>query len=230
MKQHIVRVWDLPTRIAHWTLAALVAAAIVAAKIGGNAMVWHGRFGLAILGIVVFRVVWGVVGSTHARFAEFLPTPRALADYLAGRWRGLGHNPLGALSVLALLGLLAFQASAGLFANDDIAFRGPLAAHASDEFGAFATALHHRAEWFLFGLVALHVGAVMFHLHVKKDNLIVPMITGRKVWPQPGGATVRGGGPVAFWFALTVAVVTVSLASGLLVAPPAAAPVAAPAW
>jgi cytochrome b len=231
MKEHVVRVWDLPTRVAHWTLAALVAGAIVAAKIGGNAMVWHGRFGLAILGVVVFRIVWGVVGSTHARFVNFLPTPRAIADYVAGRWRGLGHNPLGALSVLALLALVALQSTAGLFANDDIAFYGPLARVVSGEFGAFATGLHQRAEWIVYAMVALHVGAVLFHLHAKNDDLIVPMITGTKTVGDRTLRSARGGGPLAFWFALAVAVATVSMASGLLTAPvPATPPAAVPAW
>jgi len=146
MNEHVIRVWDLPTRVAHWAGVALFAAAIVSVKIGGNAMVWHGRVGLALLGLVVFRIVWGLVGSTYARFAAFVPRPRALADYLAGRWRGAGHNPLGALSVLALLAFVAFQSSAGLFANDDIAFYGPLAELVSDEFGALASGLHRQAD------------------------------------------------------------------------------------
>ena len=109
MKSRPILVWDLPTRIAHWSLAALVVAAIVSVKIGGNAMVWHGRIGLAILGVVVFRIVWGAVGSTYARFAHFAPRPGSIRAYLDGKWRGVGHNPLGALSVFALLGLMSFQ-------------------------------------------------------------------------------------------------------------------------
>ena len=94
--------WDLPTRVFHWALAACVVAAVITAKMGGNAMVWHGRIGVAIAGLLAFRVAWGLVGSTHARFAAFVGGPAAIRAYLAGAWRGAGHNPLGALSVLAM--------------------------------------------------------------------------------------------------------------------------------
>lgn len=220
MNERVIRVWDLPTRVAHWSGVALFAAAIATVKIGGNAMVWHGRVGLALLGLVVFRVVWGLVGSTYARFAAFVPRPRAVADYLAGRWRGVGHNPLGALSVLALLALVAFQSSAGLFANDDIAFYGPLAKAVSDDLGALASGLHRQAEWILYVLVGLHVAAVMFHVHVKKDNLIVPMITGSKRVSDPTIEGAHGGGISAFVVALAIAVAVVWVAAGGILPPP----------
>ena len=127
MAPRTIEVWDWPVRLFHWLLLALVVGSVVSVKIGGGAMVWHGRFGQAILGLVVFRVVWGLIGSRTARFASFVRGPRAIADYLAGRWRGVGHNPLGALSVLAMLAVIGFQAATGLFAYDDIAFRGPMA-------------------------------------------------------------------------------------------------------
>jgi len=229
MNERVIRVWDLPTRIAHWSVVALLVAAIASVKIGGNAMVWHGRAGLALLGLVVFRIVWGVVGSTYARFADFVPRPRAIVDYLAGRWRGAGHNPLGALSVLALLALVALQSSAGLFANDDIAFYGPLAALVSDELGALATRLHRRAEWVLYAMIGLHVAAVMFHLHVKKENLIAPMITGRKRVRDPAIESARGGGAAAFVIAFAIAVAAVWTASGGALPPPEPPP-PVPSW
>lgn len=229
MNEHVIRVWDLPTRAVHWSAVALFAAAIVTVKIGGNAMVWHGRIGLALLGLVVFRIVWGLVGSTYARFAAFVPGPRALADYLAGRWRGVGHNPLGALSVLALLALVAFQSSAGLFANDDIAFYGPLAKLVSDDLGALASGLHRQAEWILYAMVALHVGAVMFHVHVKKDNLILPMITGTKRVRDPAVESARGGGIPAFVVALVIALAAVWIAAGGILPPPEPPP-PVPSW
>ncbi|BAL22395.1 cytochrome b/b6 domain-containing protein [Azoarcus sp. KH32C] len=231
MTRRPILLWDLPTRLAHWLLVALVAVAIVSVKIGGNAMEWHGRVGLTILGVVVFRIVWGLVGSTYARFAHFLPTPAKLRAYLQGDWRGVGHNPLGALSVLALLSLMAGQALAGAFANDDIAFYGPLYHAVSAELSVALTGLHRKAEWIVYALVALHVGAVMFHTHVKKDNLIAPMITGRKTVADPAIASAQGGGFVALILALVLAALVVWLVSGgLLPTAPEAVPASAPAW
>ena len=229
MNERVIRVWDLPTRIAHWSAVALLVAAIVSVKIGGNAMLWHSRAGLALLGLVVFRLVWGIVGSTYARFADFVPAPRTIVAYLAGQWRGAGHNPLGALSVLALLALVAFQASAGLFANDDIAFQGPLAVLVSADVGALATGLHRQAEWIIYAMVGLHVAAVLFHLRVKKENLIGPMITGTKRVRDPAVESARGGGPLAFAVAFAVAVAAVWVASGGALPPPAPPP-PTPAW
>ncbi len=119
MNRQRIRLWDLPTRLFHWLLVILVLTSFISGKIGGNAMDWHGKFGLAILGLLTFRLVWGIVGSTYARFASFFPTPASVLAYLRGQWRGVGHNPLGALSVFSLLGLLAFQVASGLFGNDD---------------------------------------------------------------------------------------------------------------
>lgn len=102
-----IQLWDLPTRLFHWSLALLVFGAILTGKIGGGAMVWHGRIGIALVGLLVFRLIWGFVGWTYARFAQFMPTPASLSAYLRGQWRGLGHNPFGAISVLGLLALLA---------------------------------------------------------------------------------------------------------------------------
>ena len=117
-----ITVWDLPLRLFHWLLVGAVTGALVTVKLGGNAMLWHGRFGLAVLVLLGFRLAWGVLGSTHARFHTFFPTPGRLLAYLRGSWQGLGHNPLGALSVFALIGLFGFQALSGLVASDDIAF------------------------------------------------------------------------------------------------------------
>jgi cytochrome b len=212
------RVWDLPTRLFHWSLFALVAAGFVTAKIGGGAMVWHGRIGLSILGLLVFRIVWGFVGSTYARFAQFVRGPSAIQAYLAGKWQGLGHNPLGALSVLALLGTLLLLVSTGLFANDDIAFRGYLAAQVDSDLSNRITGIHHKLENFLLLLVLLHVGSIIFYARVKKTNLLKPMITGLADGKPEQSAT--GGGPVAFVVAALIAAVAVWAASGALLPPP----------
>ena len=230
MSTQRIRLWDLPTRVFHWALVLLVVASFVSGKIGGNAMVWHGRFGLAILGLLSFRLLWGVIGSTYARFLTFLPTPAAVVTYLRGQWRGLGHNPLGALSVFGLLGLLAFQVGSGLFANDDIAFRGPLYTLVSSGLSERLTGWHKLSVNLLLLLVMLHLAAIAFYAHVKKENLVGAMLTGWKEVAHDQGPPATGGGPLAFIVALAFAVAAVYAGSGAWLQPPAAAPVSAPAW
>jgi len=203
-----VRVWDLPLRLFHWALVAAVGTAIVTGELGGDWMDVHGKAGLTIIGLVAFRLVWGLVGSTHARFLRFAPTPRRLVDYLGGRWRGVGHNPLGALSVLALLGLLALQGTTGLFSNDDIAFSGPLFNTIDEALASKLTGWHKQLAWGLFALLALHVAAIGFYLVIKKRNLVKPMVTGWKE-VEAQAEPAEHGGPLAFVFALAVALATV---------------------
>lgn len=230
MSQQRLRIWDLPTRLFHWLLVALVTASFVSGQIGGNLMVWHGRCGLAILGLLAFRLVWGVVGSTYARFASFFPTPASVTAYLRGEWRGPGHNPLGAFSVFGLLGLLAFQVGTGLFANDDIAFQGPLYVLINGDLSDTLSGLHRLSSDLLVVLVVLHLGAIGFYAHVKKDNLVKPMITGWKDADPAQGAPATGGGPLALLLALLLAVAAVYLGSGSWLPPPPPAPASAPAW
>jgi cytochrome b len=213
-----IRLWDLPVRIFHWSLVVAVLVAFVTAKLGGDWMDWHGRAGLAIVGLVTFRVVWGVVGSTHARFVSFAPTPSRLRAYLAGRWHGVGHNPLGALSVFGLLALLAAQAGTGLFSNDDIAFDGPLSGLVEKARSDSLTGLHHQLSNVLLVLLGLHILAIAFYLLVKKHDLIKPMLTG---WKHAQGRhfaprETRGGSPLGLAIALLVAVAAVYAASGKL--------------
>jgi cytochrome b len=173
-----LRVWDLPTRLFHWLLAALVVGSFVTVKVGGNLMVWHERLGYAALALVAFRIVWGFVGGRYARFASFVRGPGAVLDYLRGGAAGPGHNPLGALSVLALLAAVAFQASSGLFANDDIAFEGPLARYVSGATSSLLTTWHRRNEWVILALVVLHVGAILWYRFGRGHDLVRPMLTG----------------------------------------------------
>ncbi len=230
-----IKLWDLPTRLFHWLLVILVIAAVVTGKIGGNAMLWHGRIGLAILALLAFRLVWGFVGPTPTRFASFFPAPAAIAAYLRGTWRGIGHNPLGALSVLALLVFLGVQVGTGLFANDDIAFRGPLFELVSKESSDTLVGYHRLAINALIALVVLHIGAIAFYAHVKKENLVRPMIDGWKaIEPEDEAAPIRGGGIIALIFAVSVAGAAAYAASGLWIKPaeppPAAATPQTSAW
>jgi cytochrome b len=224
MERPRFRLWDLPTRLFHWLLAAAVLVASVSGQLGGGLMTLHGRVGLAVVGLVAFRLAWGLVGSTYARFGQFVPTPAGVRAYLAGRWRGEGHNPLGALSVLALLGLLAVQVSTGLFANDDIAFTGPLYDLAGKALSNRLTAIHHLLSKLVYLLVALHLGAVAFYALARRRNLVIPMLTG---WGEGEGEPARGGGAVALVLALVLAAVAVHGASGRWMPPPPAPPPAA---
>jgi cytochrome b len=221
-----IRVWDLPTRLFHWGLVILVVALIISGKIGGNLIDWHGKFGLAILGLLTFRIIWGLVGSTYARFASFFPTPGRIRAYFRGEWKEPGHNPLGALSVFALLGLLALQVATGLPGNDDIAFRGPLFDLVGKALSDRMTGIHKLSINLLFALIALHVAAIMFYARVRKDNLVKPMITGWKEHPQ--GRPASGGSIVALVIALALAATAVHGASGAWLPAPPPAPAAAP--
>lgn len=205
-------VWDLPIRLFHWLLVCCVIAAFVTAKIGGNLMVWHGRLGLAILGLLAFRLVWGFIGSTYARFTQFVRGPAAIRAYLKGEWHGLGHNPLGALSVLAMLTALSLQVATGLFANDDIAFEGYLYPLVGNELSGRITGIHRLLEKLLMLLVALHLGAIAFYARVKQQNLVMPMLTGRAEGSPDQSA--KGGGVIAILIALGTAVIAVWSASG----------------
>lgn len=190
----VVQVWDLPLRIFHWALVVAIAAAYITAEFGGSEWVeWHGRIGSLVLALLVFRVVWGFIGTQHARFRNFLPTPARVAAYLSGRWQGAGHNPLGALSVIALLLLLAAQVFTGLFANDDIAFAGPLSDSVGKSTSDWLTGWHQQIFYVLAGCIGLHIVAILFYLLVRKSNLVAPMITGKQavVTGEPSAAVPK---------------------------------------
>ena len=183
-----VRIWNLPTRLFHWLLAACVIGLVVTAKVGGEAMNWHLRLGYAVFGLLVFRLLWGLVGGHWSRFASFVPTPGRLARYLGGRASAAdtaGHNPLGALSVLAMLAVLGLQVATGLMADDEIAFAGPLTPLVSGEVVGLATGWHKSwGQYLVIGLVALHVLAVIVYL-LRRKNLVGPMLTGDKLMAEP---------------------------------------------
>lgn len=196
--QRLVRVWDLPTRLFHWLLAAAVIAAVVTAKVGGNAMVWHMRLGLLVLALLVFRLAWGVVGGHWSRFAAFAYGPRSVRAYLrgdpgpGGRY-DVGHSPLGALSVFALLALLSVQVATGLVADDEIATVGPLNRFVEAALALKATAWHERVgQYVIIALLAAHVGAVLYYLMAKGRNLIAPMWHGDKLLAPGTPASADG--------------------------------------
>ncbi len=177
-----IRIWDLPLRLFHWLLVVAVIGSFVSVKLGGNAMIWHGRFGYIVLALIFFRLIWGFVGTHHARFAQFIKSPKAIFAYLKNPTETPGHSPLGAISVIVLLGLFLSQALAGLFASDDIAFDGPLVKYVASTWVELLTSFHRLNEWVLMALVAVHVGAILYYKYAKKINLISAMITGDKEW------------------------------------------------
>jgi len=171
---YTVRIWDLPTRLFHWALVVCVVSLVVTAEIGGNAMVWHFRLGYTVLALLLFRLVWGFVGGHWSRFGTFLSSPARALRYLRGIHEPtdmVGHNPLGAWSVLALLLLLAAQVGSGLLSDDEIAFAGPLTRFVSGATVELATAYHSEVgKLLLLALVTLHVLSIVFYA-VKKSRL-----------------------------------------------------------
>lgn len=183
-----VLVWDSPVRLFHWALAALVVFSYVTGKVGGAWLEWHMRSGYAILALLLFRLAWGFAGSDTARFASFLRGPRAAAHYLRSILAGApermpGHNPLGGWAVLAMLAALLLQSTSGLFVDDEIATRGPLAVKASEATVSRMSAFHSYNEWVLVALVAVHVAAIALYHFAFRMNLAGPMLTGHMELP-----------------------------------------------
>ena len=177
----IIRVWDLPIRLFHWLLVLCIIGSFISVNLGGNAIEWHAYFGYSVLTLLVFRIVWGFIGSRHARFISFFPSKKAILDYLSGSSpRVLGHNPIGALSVFALLFSLTVQVTTGLFVDDEIAFQGPLAKYVSSSVSSFLSEIHEGNQVVLYTLITIHIAAIWYYKKFKGENLIKPMISGDK--------------------------------------------------
>lgn len=209
------RVWDLPVRIIHWGLVLSVLGAWLSRELEGDWFRVHTWCGYAVLLLASTRVAWGFIGTRHARFAAFVRGPGAILDYARGLFRPggapspAGHNPLGALMVLALLALLLAQAVTGLFANDQIMETGPLFGYVTAQLSDRLTTVHKQLFDVLVGAIALHVLAALAYLVIKRENLILPMITGRK----PAAAVPPGEAIAASrtWLALLVLAVLAGL-------------------
>lgn len=219
-----VLVWDIVVRIIHWGLVVSVVGAWLTRELEGDWFAWHTRFGYAVLVLVATRIIWGFVGTRHARFSDFLRGPRAIIDYLrpspASARQHAGHNPLGALMIVALLAMLLTQAMTGLFANDQVFETGPLFGYVTIDTSDRLTSLHKQLFDWIVAAMAVHIAAAFFYLWVRRDNLILPMITGRKrperVPPGQGIDSSR------LWLAAFVAaVVIVSLVWVVSTAPEA---------
>ena len=177
----IIRVWDLPIRVFHCLLVLCIIGSVVTVNIGGNAMQWHAYFGYSVLTLLIFRITWGFVGSTHARFVSFFPSLQNILNYLQGHApRVLGHNPLGAISVIALLLVLSIQALTGLFVDDEIAFQGPIAKYVSNSTVSLLSEVHKWNHWLIYILITIHIAAIIYYQKFKGEDLIKPMISGDK--------------------------------------------------
>jgi cytochrome b len=179
-----IAIWDLPTRLFHWLAALLVLAAYVTWRL--NWMDWHAWSGYALLALVLFRLLWGFFGSDSARFSRFLVPPRAVLRYLTHALRRepdrqVGHNPAGGWMVLLLLTLLLGEALTGVYINNDIAIEGPFTELVSAPIADLVTDLHDVFWQILLAAIVLHLLAIAAYWAVKRQNLALPMITGRKM-------------------------------------------------
>ena len=213
-------VWDGFVRVFHWSLVTLFAVSVASGKVGGEWIDWHMKSGYAILALVTFRLMWGFVGGEYARYVSFLTGPiRALkfAKGLLGKTHVhvIGHNPVGGWMVMVLLLLLAMQATLGLFSNDEIATTGPLARYVSDATSITLMGRHRTIGNILLALVGIHIAAVLFHVFVKKENLVRAMFSGKKALPpalaSEAHAARKASTPLGF-VVISVAIAVVAIA------------------
>ncbi len=212
-----VRIWDLPTRFFHWGLVLCFVGLVTTGQIGGEAMLWHFRLGYAGLSLLLFRLVWGFVGGHWSRFGVFVVGPKAVLRYLRGTSMSpsVGHNPLGALSVLALLGFSLLQVATGLISDDEIATSGPLANMVSGFWVAKATYFHSAVgQYVLYALVLLHLVAIIFYRFQHNQNLVPAMWHGDKALTEPHTSARDDGRSRSL--ALLVFTLCVGLVAGLV--------------
>ncbi len=213
-----VRIWDLPTRLFHWLLVVLFAFSYISGEIGDDMLRWHFLSGYAIMTLVLYRIVWGFVGSRTARFSDFIKGPGVTLHHLrdmfsTARSRDVGHNPLGGLMIVALLLLLLVQVITGLFAQDRNLNFGPLALLVSDKTSHFLKEIHETTVNILLVLIGLHVAAVLFYLVFKRENLVVAMFSGEKQLDLPPGMEPKQSSP---YLALLVLIVCAAIVYGIV--------------
>ena len=207
-------VWDLPTRLFHWLLAALIAFSWW--SVHNHHTDWHIWSGCAVLTLLIFRLLWGFFGSSTARFSSFVRGPSAIRAYFRGAWSETGHNPLGALSVLALLGAVAVQVGLGLVAQDeDGIYMGPLSQLVSSDTSDRARDLH--ATWFnvILALIVLHLAAILYY-RLRGKKLALAMVTGRAS-VEPGTQPMR---KAKWWVALVCLAVAVGITRWIIAGAP----------
>lgn len=201
-----MKVWDLPTRLFHWLIVLLIGFSWWSAETGH--LDWHYRSGLTALILLLFRLLWGFIGSSTARFSNFLRSPASVLAYLRRPKDSVhapGHNPFGGYSVIGMLLVLTVQVGTGVFAVDvDGIESGPLSYMVSFDQGRVAAAAHHLSFTALQILIALHLLAIIYY-RIRGRRLIMPMVTGRDAQLQEGAGEITGGGAVRAVLALGVA-------------------------
>jgi cytochrome b len=212
--RHKIRVWDLPTRIFHWTLVLCIVGLVITGEIGNELMPWHFRLGYAVLSLLLFRVIWGFIGGRWSRFASFVHRPSTVLAYIRGRGlpqHAVGHNPLGAGSVLAMLFFLLAQVASGSMSDDEIANTGPLARFVSNAVVSLATSYHKNVgKIILIVLVLLHIAAIVFYRVKKQENLVPAMLHGDRELGfrmEPSRDDLRSRALAALVFALCAGMV-----------------------
>jgi len=207
-----VRVWDWPTRAFHWAIVLMVPAMWGLHKL--DRMDLHVLLGQAMLALILFRLIWGAIGGSTARFASFVRGPRAVLAYARGRaGAAFGHNPIGGWSALLMLLLLAVQIGLGLFATDeDGLVSGPLSHLVTYESARILAERHETIFKILLGVIALHVAAVLYYRLVKRDDLITPMVTGWRDAPESGESMT----PAPLWRFLLAAGLAAGLTLGII--------------
>ena len=175
-------IWDLPLRASHWLLVITLLVLYITSELGTDYMQYHIYAGYLMIGLVTFRIIWGVLGTRHARFVNFLTTPSNIIDYIKNKQsvEPVGHNPLGGLMVLFMLCILLLQAVSGLFVSDDILYAGPYNGVYSTDLDKLMTQIHHIVFDLIIVAIALHIAAIIFYQRVKKQDLIKPMLSGKK--------------------------------------------------
>jgi len=194
--ERTVKVWDISVRLLHWLLVVGIGFLWYSGETGGNIMTWHMYVGYLMLGLVIYRVIWGFIGSRYARFGAFLTGPfvtiKYAALFLVGREKQyLSHNPLGSWMVFILLLLVFLQASTGLFSTDDILTEGPLYPLIPRDIAGILTSIHKLNFNILLACIGLHVFAVLIHAIFKRDKLVKAMITGNKTTRNPNAVSIK---------------------------------------
>ena len=184
MSKHVL-IWDLPLRIFHWLFAFTVIASWYTSDQDNDLIELHMQLGYFALGLLVFRVLWGFVGTKHSLFTSFIPTPKRLVLYIKNLSNNriesnVGHNPLGSLMVILMILLISLQAISGLFINDDVFSSGPYYESVSKDIEKIMVFLHHNVFDFMIAAIILHLVAIGYYVRIKKQSLILPMITGKK--------------------------------------------------
>ena len=193
-KKNKTLIWDVPVRLFHWLLVIAIGYCWYSVEILED-MDHHFIAGYCVLTLIIFRIVWGFIGTKHARFKAFMYSPKTIFTYactlLSKKPKSqdtpayVGHNPLGALSVFALLFVVALQAITGLFSDDEYYTFGPLNDYISRSLASLMTEIHYTNFNIILGFVGLHICAILFYVLFKKENLITAMFTGKKSIDQP---------------------------------------------